>query len=76
MEPHRQKGEGGSLLMLSVRIPKRNSEDNTKVNIREVGRKDIRCIEVTYLEMFVKPLSQYLVEILDIIAIIDFKVII
>ena len=36
LEPQR-KG-GGTLLMLSVRIPKRNSEDNTKMNLREVGR--------------------------------------
>jgi len=62
--------------MLSVRIPKRNSEDNTKMNLREVGRKDIRCMEVTYLEIFVKPLSQYLLDILDIVTILDFKVII
>jgi hypothetical protein len=59
--------------MLSVRIPKRN---NNKVNLREVGGKDIRCMEVTYLEIFVKPLSQYLLEILDSIAILDFKVIV
>jgi hypothetical protein len=44
LEPHRQKGKGGSLLMLSVRIPKRNSVDNTKMNLREVGRKDIIAI--------------------------------
>jgi hypothetical protein len=62
--------------MLSVRILKSNSEGNIKVNLREVGRKVIRCMEVTYLEIFVKPLSQYVLEILDIIAILDFKVII
>lgn len=62
--------------MLLVRIPKRNSEDNTKMNLREVGREEIRCMEVTCLETFVKPLSQYLLEILDTIAILDFKVII
>lgn len=45
------------------------------MNLREVGRKDISCMEVTYLEIFVNPLSQYLLEILDIIAILDFKVI-
>lgn len=48
------------MLKLSFRIPKRNSEDNTKMNLREVGRKDIRCMEVTYLEIYVKSLSQYL----------------
>ena len=62
--------------MFSVRIPKRNSEDNNKVNLREVGRKDIRCMEVTYLEIFAKPLFHYLLEVLDIIVILDFKVII
>lgn len=62
--------------MLSLRIPRRKSEDNTKVNLREVGRKDIRCMEVICLEIFFKPLCQYLLEILDIIDIIDFKVII
>lgn len=63
------------MLMLSVRIPKRNSEDNINLNLREVGRNYIRCMEVTYLEIFVKPLFPYLLEILD-IAILDFKVII
>jgi hypothetical protein len=64
------------LLTLSGRIPERKPEDNTKWNVREFGRKDIRCMEVTYLAVFAKPLSQYLLEILDVIAVLDFKVII
>lgn len=56
--------------MFSLRIPRKKSEDNTKVNLREEGRKDIRCMEAICLEIFFKLLCQDLLEILDIINII------